>query len=80
MLISSTELKTLLNNLFISYFNIFISFIKEHPLKDMHNFKVGKIIYLKPSPIATYDDSKKKHSLYPWHEFLKQVLKDLVTR
>ena len=40
------ELKAVLNNRFISYLNLFISLIKEHPLKEhMCNFKIGKITY-----------------------------------
>ena len=62
----------LLNNLFISFLNLFISLTElknihlEHPLKEhRYKMKIDNIIYLKSSSRTTYDDSKNKPSLYP---------------
>ena len=57
--------KSTFNNLFISYINLSISLINEHPLKErMCNFKIGKTTYSKSSPITTYRKSKNKSSIH----------------
>ena len=51
LLIPLTELKTLLNNLFLSYLKpiYFFYLTKEHTLKEhMRNYKILKITYSKP--------------------------------